>query len=75
MQVLTPKMEIAFYNVIDHRCDRMEEMNVPIEIICKNITNYTERFIKSHEMSQSKKNELSSFTALIVSIYNSYPLR
>lgn len=65
---LTEKMEIAFYNVIDHRCDRAEEMNAPKESICKNISDYTEKFIAGHEMSESKEKELRRFTETIIGI-------
>ena len=71
--ILTEKMEIAFYNVIDHRCDRAEEMNAPKESICKNITQYTEKFIAGHVMPLSKAKELRTFTKTIVSIISNPP--
>lgn len=71
---LSKKMEIAFYNVIDHRCDKAEELNAPTESICKNITDYTEKFISSHEMPEAKAKELRDFTACIVWIYRTYPI-
>ena len=37
---LTESMEIAFYNVIDHRCDKWEQTDAPAESICKNISDY-----------------------------------
>ena len=70
---LSERMEIAFYNVIDHRCDKAEEMNVPAEKICKNITQYTEKFIAGHVMPLSKAKELRTFTKTIVSIISNPP--
>ena len=68
IEELNKRMEIAFYNVIDHRCDKMEEMNVPAEKICKNITEYTEKYIARHEMPLWKAKELRTFTKDIVRI-------
>lgn len=72
-QVLTERMEIAFYNVIDHHCDKMEDANVPVDVICKNITDYTEKYISRIEMSDRKKKELRDFIAQICGIYNKKP--
>lgn len=66
--ILTDRMEVAFYNVIDHRCDKAEKLGFSKEETCKNITNYTEKFIANHDMSECKKKELRKFTENIVSI-------
>ena len=68
---LTESMEIAFYNVIDHRCDKWEQTDAPAESICKNISDYTERFIAGHVMSERKEAELRRFTQSIIEIINS----
>lgn len=70
---LNTKMEIAFYNVIDHRCDKAEELGLPVEQTCKNITDYTERYIARHVMPDSKKRELRDFTETICRIISSPP--
>jgi len=71
--LLSERMEIAFYNVIDHRCDMAQDMNAPKESICKNITDYTEKFIASHEMSERKESELRRFTKTICDIITNAP--
>ena len=68
--VLTDSQEIAFYNVIDHRCDKWEQTDAPAESICKNISDYTERFIAGHVMSERKEAELRRFTQSIIEIIN-----
>ena len=70
---LNTRMEIAFYNVIDHRCDRMEELGLSAERTCINLRGYTERFINGHEMSESKKEELRDFTETICRIISNPP--
>ena len=72
-QVLTERMEIAFYNVIDHRCDKGEALGFSPDKTCKNITDYTERFISGHSMSDAKKSELRDFTATICRIISTPP--
>lgn len=71
--VLTERMEIAFYNVIDHRCDKGEALGFSPDKTCKNITDYTERFISGHSMSDAKKSELRDFTATICRIISTPP--
>lgn len=66
---LSPKMEIAFYNVIDHRCDKMEAMNVPNDKIIESLSGYANKFIDSHEMTESKRKELQTFIETIISNY------
>ena len=70
---LDERMEIAFYNIIDKRCDKAEEMNAPTQSICKNITEYTEKFIAGHIMSWRKAKELRTFTKSIVRIISNPP--
>lgn len=70
---LNARMEIAFYNVIDHRCDRMEERGLSAKEICTNIKGYTERFIAGHEMTESKEKELRDFTETICRIVSTPP--
>lgn len=70
---LSERMEIAFYNVIDHRCDKGEEINAPVESICKNISDYTEKFIAGHEMSECKEKELRHFVGVICEIISTPP--
>lgn len=70
---LNTKMEIAFYNVIDHRCDKAEKLCLPVKKTCKNLRSYTERFINFHEMSDDKKEELRDFTELICRIISTPP--
>lgn len=66
---LSEKMEIAFYNVIDHRCDRMEEKNVPNDKIIESISDYAKKYIERHEMSVNKRKELQTFVSIIISNY------
>jgi hypothetical protein len=65
---LNERMEIAFYNVIDHRCDNAERMGATPDQICRSIRNYTERYIARHEMPDKKKKELRDFTENICGI-------
>ncbi len=69
MVVLSEKMEIAFYNVIDRRCDRAEAMGASNEEIREGISKYSEQFISNHEMSEYKQREIRVFVASILSLY------
>lgn len=71
--VLTTNMEIAFYNVIDHRCDKGELLGKSPEEITKHITDYTERFISGHSMSERKKEELRYFTQCVCETISTPP--
>ena len=68
--VLTDSQEIAFYNVIDKRCDKAELLGVTPDKICQMVRTYTEKFILNHSMSASKKTELRTFCESICGIYN-----
>lgn len=71
--VLTQSMEIAFYNVIDKRCDRCEELGKSPKETCRHITRFTEEYISRHEMSDAKKTELRDFTKTICEIISTPP--
>ena len=71
--ILTDRMEVAFYNVIDHRCDKGEELGFSPKKICKHITDFTEKFISRHSMSDEKKAELRDFTKTICEIISTTP--
>lgn len=66
---LTESMEIAFYNVIDKRAERMEYAHLPAEKIIQNIRNYAKSFIENHVMSNEKKEELEGFVNTYCSTY------
>jgi histidinol dehydrogenase len=68
--VLTDSQEIAFYNVIDKRCDRAELLGITPEKICEMVRKYTEKFILNHSMSASKKTELKTFCDSICGMYS-----
>ena len=68
--VLTDSQEIAFYNVIDKRCDRAELLGITPEKICEMVRTYTEKFILNHSMSAAKKTELRTFCESICGIYS-----
>jgi len=66
---LTESMEIAFYNVIDKRAERMEHAHLPADKIIQNIQSYAHKFIENHVMNDRKKEEIERFVKTYCSTY------